>query len=324
MNINFYVYDDEADNEIISSNFNVYCSDEFLKIHNMEKNDNAIIYHEIMRQDEEEGQEKGQEIGQEKDQEKDQKKDQEKDQKKDQNKDQKKEQARNINHINNIHININKIDDEYVEKEPKPNVQNFSVLCCFKNYNELNIKKKLENNGLCINKYILKSLNLDIKEIEEKNIYKSCKDQNNNMKKIGIFKVSIIKPQLFIPIKEIKLHVQEIFNTSYEYLKSYQYENIDLLQSFWKNIKSNNMEKYINLSLLNTCLFVNNFLKITILGVHSYITVGQIILTKDKKTKMKNNNNNNKNKTVRNMNAHDKQENNKNGDNKNKNGDNYL
>ncbi|KNC36226.1 hypothetical protein PFLG_01173, partial [Plasmodium falciparum RAJ116] len=109
MNINFYVYDDEADNEIISSNFNVYCSDEFLKIHNIEKNDNAIIYHEIMRQDEEEGQEIGQE------------KDQEKDQKKDQNKDQKKEQARNINHINNIHININKIDDEYVEKEPKPN-----------------------------------------------------------------------------------------------------------------------------------------------------------------------------------------------------------
>ncbi|SOV18767.1 AAA family ATPase,putative [Plasmodium sp. gorilla clade G2] len=249
MNINFYVYDDEADDEIISSNFNVYCSDEFLKIQNIEKNSNAIIYHEIKNEEEKE----------------------------------------DVNNIRNI--NINKNNEEKTEKVKEPNnVQNFFVLCCFKNYNELNIKKKLENNGLYINKYIVRCLNIDIKEKEEKYKNKNCKDQSNNDKKICTLKVDIIKPQLFIPIKEIKLYVEEVFNKSYEYLKSYQYENIDILQSYWSNIKSKNLEKYINLSLLNTCLFVNNFLKISILGVQSYITVKHIILINNnkKKTKMKN------------------------------------
>ncbi|SOV18727.1 AAA family ATPase, putative [Plasmodium gaboni] len=284
MNINFYIYDDEADDEIICSNFNVYCSDEFLKIQNIEKNSNAIIYHEIKNEEEKE----------------------------------------DVSNIRNI--NMNKNNEEKTEKVKEPNnIQNFFVLCCFKNYNELNIKKKLENNGLYINKYIVRCLNIDIKEKEEK--YKSCKDQNNNVKKICTLKVNIIKPQLFIPIKEIKLYVEQVFNQSYEYLKSYQYENIDILQSYWNNIKSKNLEKYINLSLLNTCLFVNNFFKISILGVQSYITVKHIILTNNnkKKTKKKNERKAEKGSPQDNQeknNNKNNENNNKNNENKNKNNEN--
>ncbi|SBT72432.1 AAA family ATPase, putative [Plasmodium malariae] len=213
MHINFYLYDEEEEEVNIASNFNVYCSNDLLKVCKLNKDDNAVI----------------------------------------------------------ICYSRNEQNEE----------KSSYVCCCFKNYGDLHMKKKLEHNGIYTNRYVLKSLYYD-------NPNRIKKGSNKNGKPVNL-NVDIKKVGLYTPIKEIKLNVREMFNESYEYLKEFYYsENSTMLQTFWMNIKNKNMEKYINLSLLNTCLFTHNFLKISILGVHTYLSVEQLTVHNEKKKKKKN------------------------------------
>ncbi|VTZ66643.1 AAA family ATPase, putative [Plasmodium chabaudi chabaudi] len=166
------------------------------------------------------------------------------------------------------HTNENKKDDN----------ENFYVYCCFKGIDEINTKSNVDRNCIYTNKYVLKSLNIDIEHEHKK-----------NEKNIFHLNINIIKSDSFVPIKEIKLSINEIYNQVYDDLKDYCY-SIDsnwnsnsMLEKFWKNIKNKNFEKYINLSLLNTCLFPNNFLKISILGTCTFLSVSSLIIKKNNK-----------------------------------------
>ncbi|CRG95646.1 AAA family ATPase, putative [Plasmodium gallinaceum] len=175
-------------------------------------------------------------------------------------------------------LKLNIDDNAVIRHKLKDNEdKSFCVCCCFKNYNELNLKKKLDCYSVYTNSFVLKSLNVNLK------------NENNNGKPYNI-KVEIIKAEVYVPIKEIKLIIKEIFNEPYENLKEYyiDYTN-DILQSFWKNIKSKNIDKYINLSLLNTCLFQCNVIKLCVIGVHTYLYVKDVIFQfKNKKSSQKN------------------------------------
>ncbi|CRH04010.1 AAA family ATPase, putative [Plasmodium relictum] len=175
-------------------------------------------------------------------------------------------------------LKLNADDNAVICRKLKDNEdKSFYVCCCFKNYKELNVKKKLDFYSVYANTFVLKSLNIDIK------------NENNNGEPYNI-NVEIIKAEVYVPIKEIKLNIKEIFNEPYENLKEYyvDYSN-DILQTFWKNIKSKNMDRYINLSLLNTCLFQGNVIKLCILGVHTYLYVNEVIAQIKNKKSSKNN-----------------------------------
>ncbi|SCM08090.1 AAA family ATPase, putative [Plasmodium chabaudi adami] len=166
------------------------------------------------------------------------------------------------------HTNENKKDDN----------ENFYVYCCFKGIDEINTKSNVDRNCIYTNKYVLKSLNIDIEH-----------EYKKNEKNIFHLNINIIKSDSFVPIKELKLSINEIYNQVYDDLKDYCY-SIDsnwnsnsMLENFWKNIKNKNFEKYINLSLLNTCLFPNNFLKISILGTCTFLSVSSLIIKKNNK-----------------------------------------
>ncbi|CDU85153.1 ATPase [Plasmodium yoelii] len=166
----------------------------------------------------------------------------------------------------------------HTNENKKGENENFYVYCCFKGIDEINTKSNVDRNCIYTNKYVLKSLNLDIEDEYKK------KEKN-----IFLLNIKIIKSDSFVPIKELKLCINEIYNKVYDHLKDYCY-SIDnnwnsnsMLENFWKNIKNKNFEKYINLSLLNTCLFPNNFIKISILGTCTFLSVLSLTIKKNNK-----------------------------------------
>ncbi|GAW83089.1 AAA family ATPase [Plasmodium gonderi] len=165
------------------------------------------------------------------------------------------------------------------------------VCCCIKSLSEMDMKKKTKRNDVYTNTFVFKSLNIDIsnegkwedgiKYGNEKNDNRMEKKSNKwTKKKHYSIRVEIRKAELYTPIQRIKFSVQEMYNEPYENLKDYYYNehNSYMLQTFWNNLKSKNMEKYINLSLLNTCLFPENSLKICVLGIHTHLVVSDVVL----------------------------------------------
>ncbi|CAD2107339.1 AAA family ATPase, putative [Plasmodium vinckei] len=178
-------------------------------------------------------------------------------------------------------LDVNKNDNAIIchtNENKKEDNENFYVYCCFKGIDEINTKNNVDRNCIYTNKYVLKSLNIDIE-------HESKKKEKN----IFHLNIKIIKLDSFVPIKELKLSINEIYNQVYDDLKDYCYSidsnwnSNNMLENFWKNIKNKNFEKYINLSLLNTCLFPNNFLKISILGTCTFLSVSSLIIKKNNK-----------------------------------------
>ncbi|CAA9990481.1 ATPase, putative [Plasmodium knowlesi strain H] len=163
------------------------------------------------------------------------------------------------------------------------------VCCCVKGCSELNLKKQIKWNDVFANTFLLSSLKIGVSsEREEEDgdekehvsgVGKSGRKKETQKKHQNV-SVEIRKAELYTPIKQIKLGVQEIINESYENLKDYYHDEHSsyMLQTFWNNLKSKNMERYINLSLLNTCLFPGNCLKICVLGVHTRLTVTDLVV----------------------------------------------
>ncbi|SBT78939.1 AAA family ATPase, putative [Plasmodium ovale] len=171
--------------------------------------------------------------------------------------------------------------DNRKEKEEKT----FCVCCCFRSCTEIKVRKKIEFNGIYANRFVIQSLNLDV-ESEEKSEQKRNGRDGAKVEKPLSRRVEIRKGALYAPIKEIKLNIRKIYNETHDNLREYFHvDNLynDMVETFWKNVKSKNMEKYINLSLLNTCLFPHNFLKIGILGVQTHLLVTNVILKGKKK-----------------------------------------
>ncbi|KMZ83895.1 AAA family ATPase [Plasmodium vivax Brazil I] len=177
------------------------------------------------------------------------------------------------------------------------------VCCCVKGCAELNLKRQTKWNDVFANAFVLSSLKIgassESEEGEEgeeedgENGHASGGGKKQSRKKQSHSKqsrkeqlhnkhpnvrVQMRKAELYTPIKRIKLGVQEITSEPYENLKDYYHDEHSsyMLQSFWSNLKSKNMERYINLSLLNTCLFSGNCLKISVLGVHTRLVVTEL------------------------------------------------
>ncbi|KJP85149.1 hypothetical protein AK88_05214 [Plasmodium fragile] len=172
------------------------------------------------------------------------------------------------------------------------------VCCCVKDCTELISKKQTKWNDVFANTFLLNSLKIGISsESQEGEQQDGCEgnehvsrgsksgSKKQTDKKSHNVRVEIRKAELYISIKRIKLGVQEIINESYENLKDHYHDEHSsyMLQTFWNNLKSKNMERYINLSLLNTCLFPGNCLKICVLGVQTRLTVTELaVQMKDK------------------------------------------
>ncbi|GAB68566.1 AAA family ATPase, partial [Plasmodium cynomolgi strain B] len=190
------------------------------------------------------------------------------------------------------------------------------VCCCVKGCSELNLKKQTKWNDVFANAFLLSSLNIGVSsESEEEDddgdenehagggskpgskkqshkqqphkrqphkrqSHKQQPHKRQSHKQHHNVRVEMRKAELYTPIKQIKLGVQEIINEPYENLKEYYHDDHSsyMLQTFWNNLKSKNMERYINLSLLNTCLFPGNCLKICVLGVHTRLTVTELVV----------------------------------------------
>ncbi|ANQ10745.1 ATPase [Plasmodium coatneyi] len=159
------------------------------------------------------------------------------------------------------------------------------VCCCVKGCSELNLKKQTKWNDVFANTFLLSSLKIGVssegeEEDGDENVHPSGGNKKQAQKKHHNIRVEMRKAELYTPIKQIKLGVQEITNESYENLKDYYHDDHSnyMMQTFWNNLKSKNMERYINLSLLNTCLFPGNCLKICVLGVHTRLTVTDLVV----------------------------------------------
>ncbi|EUD65758.1 hypothetical protein C922_03741 [Plasmodium inui San Antonio 1] len=168
------------------------------------------------------------------------------------------------------------------------------VCCCVKGCSEPNLKKQTKWNDVFANAFLLSSLNIGVsseREEEEDDENENTRGERKPGRKKQADKkqankghhnvrVEMRKAELYTPIKQIKLEMQEIINEPYENLKDYYDDEHSsyMLQTFWNNLKSKNMERYINLSLLNTCLFPWNCLKISVLGVHTRLTVTELVV----------------------------------------------
>ncbi|SCP06284.1 AAA family ATPase, putative [Plasmodium ovale] len=185
-------------------------------------------------------------------------------------------------------LELNKNDNAvilYKDNRKEKEEKTFCVCCCFRNCTEIKVRKKIEFNGIYANRFVIQSLNLDV-ESEEKSGQKRNGRDGAKVEKPLSRRVEIRKGVLYAPIKELKLNIRKIYNETYDNLREYyNVDNLynDMVENFWKNVKSKNMEKYINLSLLNTCLFPHNFLKISILGIQTHLLVTDVIVKGKKK-----------------------------------------